>query len=99
MCLRALIFKLLDARARLAPRPGAERPLAATAGAERGTPAPEPRVTPSAATPAPSEAQIRERIAHRAYELFEQRGGEPGHDAEDWARAEREVRAALGSGR
>ena len=52
MCLRALIFKLLDARARLAPRPGAERPLAATAGAERGTPAPEPRVTPSAAPPA-----------------------------------------------
>ena len=27
----------------------------------------------------------------RAYQLFEQRGGEHGHDLEDWLRAEAEV--------
>ena len=31
-------------------------------------------------------------IAMRAYELFEQRGGEHGHDWDDWYRAERELR-------
>ncbi len=30
-------------------------------------------------------------IAHRAYELFKMRGGEPGHDWEDWFRAESEL--------
>lgn len=31
-------------------------------------------------------------IARRAYELYEQRGGEHGHDWEDWFQAERELR-------
>ena len=31
------------------------------------------------------------QIRARAYELFEQRGGEPGHDMEDWLQAEAEV--------
>jgi hypothetical protein len=31
-------------------------------------------------------------VAHRAYELFLERGGEHGHDVEDWLKAEREVR-------
>jgi HSP20 family molecular chaperone IbpA len=30
-------------------------------------------------------------IARRAYELFEKRGGEHGHDWEDWFRAESEI--------
>ena len=30
-------------------------------------------------------------IAHRAYELFEMRGREHGHDREDWIRAEFEL--------
>jgi hypothetical protein len=33
-------------------------------------------------------------IALRAYELFEGRGREPGHDVDDWLRAERELREA-----
>lgn len=37
-------------------------------------------------TPAP------EAIARRAYELFLERGAEPGHDIEDWFRAEAELR-------
>ncbi len=30
-------------------------------------------------------------IAHRAYELFQERGREPGRDLDDWLRAEQEV--------
>jgi hypothetical protein len=32
----------------------------------------------------------RDAIAHRAYELFEERGREMGHDLDDWLRAEHE---------
>ena len=32
------------------------------------------------------------RIAARAYERFLQRGGQHGHDVEDWLAAERELR-------
>jgi hypothetical protein len=32
-----------------------------------------------------------EAIARRAYELFEARGGVPGHELEDWLRAEAEL--------
>jgi hypothetical protein len=31
-----------------------------------------------------------ENIRHRAYEIYLERGGEPGHDLEDWLQAERE---------
>jgi hypothetical protein len=33
----------------------------------------------------------KEDIAHRAYELYTQRGCEPGKDVEDWVRAEKEL--------
>jgi len=36
----------------------------------------------------PSEEEIR----RRAYELYERRGGVPGHEHDDWTRAERELR-------
>jgi len=35
--------------------------------------------------------QVQLAIARRAYELFEMRGGEHGHDWEDWFRAESEL--------
>jgi hypothetical protein len=34
---------------------------------------------------------LQARIARRAYELFEQRGREHGHDREDWLRAEQDI--------
>lgn len=34
---------------------------------------------------------IVEQIRCRAYELYEERGGEEGHDTEDWLRAEAEI--------
>jgi hypothetical protein len=35
-------------------------------------------------------------IAHRAFELFAARGGQHGHDVEDWLRAEHELTRAAG---
>lgn len=32
-------------------------------------------------------------IAHRAYDLYLTRGGEPGHDVDDWLQAELELRS------
>lgn len=36
---------------------------------------------------------IEERIRRRAYELYERRGREDGHETEDWLRAEAELTA------
>lgn len=32
------------------------------------------------------------KIEHRAYELYLDRGSDPGHDFDDWLRAERELK-------
>jgi hypothetical protein len=34
---------------------------------------------------------IFEEVQRRAYDLFERRGSEPGHDVDDWLQAEREI--------
>ena len=39
--------------------------------------------------------EIRDRIAQKAYELFEVRGREPGHEEEDWLKAEQIIRDDL----
>ena len=36
----------------------------------------------------------QERISRRAYEIYLERGAEPGHDLEDWLQAERELAPA-----
>ena len=36
-----------------------------------------------------------ERLARKAYELYQQRGEEPGHDLDDWLLAERLVEEEL----
>ena len=33
----------------------------------------------------------QEKIRYRAYEIYLERGGEPGHDLEDWLQAEHEL--------
>jgi Protein of unknown function (DUF2934) len=35
---------------------------------------------------------VEQRIRRRAYELYEQRGRNDGHDLDDWFRAEEEIR-------
>jgi hypothetical protein len=37
------------------------------------------------------EMEVMDRIRARAYQIFEERGGEFGRDHEDWLRAEEEV--------
>jgi hypothetical protein len=53
-------------------------------------------VTPSPISTLPDKtknptADPQELIRVRAYELFEQRGCEHGHDTEDWIQAEKEI--------
>ncbi len=38
-----------------------------------------------------TEPSYNQQISVRAYELFEQRGREDGHDLDDWLRAESEI--------
>src|SRR5215510_7503458 len=48
------------------------------------------------------DENVQQMIRARAYEIYELRGGQPGREAQDWLRAEREVLAFLvarGSGR
>ena len=46
----------------------------------------------SGRTEAEADAEaIAEQIRCRAYELYEERGREDGHDVEDWLRAEAEI--------
>ncbi|HLK93887.1 MAG TPA: DUF2934 domain-containing protein [Polyangia bacterium] len=59
-------------------------PKAVKAGGSKKT-----DTTASAAKAPPSH----EEIARRAYELYLERGGEHGHDAQDWAQAESELGA------
>ena len=52
----------------------------------------EARTAGKTATAAKERPVSRDEIAKVAYELFEQRGREPGRDCEDWLQAERIVR-------
>ena len=40
-----------------------------------------------------SASTREDKIRRRAYELYVERGGEPGRDIEDWLQAERELTA------
>jgi Protein of unknown function (DUF2934) len=52
-----------------------------------------PRATKKQPTTDISELQEFEyQIRRRAYELYEERGREDGHELEDWLRAEEEIR-------
>jgi DUF2934 family protein len=51
----------------------------------------------SKSLPNPSKQVTDRDIARRAYELFEIRGREHGHDLDDWLQAERELQHALSS--
>ena len=45
-----------------------------------------------------SSSDRTERIARRAFQRHQERGGEHGHDTEDWFEAERELRDRERSG-
>jgi Protein of unknown function (DUF2934) len=43
--------------------------------------------------PQEQPAVPEEAIRSRAHQLYEERGAEPGHDVDDWLRAERELKS------
>ncbi len=57
--------------------------------------------TPSR-SPAPVQQHetpnVEDEIRRRAYELYEQRGKEDGHEVEDWLRAEQEIKQTRSRG-
>lgn len=55
----------------------------------RGSPSGESPESMPSSSAAPGRST--ELIARRAYELFQQRGGEHGYDIDDWLQAEREL--------
>jgi hypothetical protein len=58
------------------------------------TPPPErATLTASVRTKTPSAAELYEEIRRRAYEFYQERGGQHGSHETDWHRAELEVRS------
>jgi Protein of unknown function (DUF2934) len=53
------------------------------------TPSKSPASVQQHENPVPN---IEDQIRRRAYELYEERGMEDGHDVEDWLRAEEEIK-------
>jgi hypothetical protein len=53
--------------------------------------------TPEVAKVTTQTVDIQHAIRARAYELYEQRGGDHGRDCEDWLRAETEVLSHFGA--
>jgi hypothetical protein len=44
-----------------------------------------------------SASTAEQEVRVRAYELYQQRGGEEGHETEDWLQAEREIAGEQGT--
>ena len=51
-----------------------------------------PSTTSAVMEPNAPSLNLEDEIRRRAYELYEQRGGEHGHDVQDWLRAEEEIK-------
>jgi hypothetical protein len=60
------------------------------------TSAPPPDTAASEERSRQSADEHRERVAQRAYERFQARGSEHGHDQDDWLEAERDLSNARG---
>jgi hypothetical protein len=50
-----------------------------------------PKNFPATATKDSRDLELEDQIRHRAYELYEARGREDGHELEDWYRAKEEI--------
>lgn len=70
--------------------PPSQAPESAAAGASSESRSAS--TSPSDGSSSPSDGSSRmSRIARRAYEIYERRGGQQGQELEDWLQAEREV--------
>jgi hypothetical protein len=57
----------------------------------------QPNASPEQPTSQPKPpVPTPEQIQQRAHEIFEARGGAPGHDLDDWLQAEAELKAEIG---
>ncbi len=54
-----------------------------------------PAVRKIAAPSNPTPIDLDDQIRRRAYEIYQERGGTPGQEHEDWLMAEREIRGVL----
>jgi len=50
-----------------------------------------PKKSPTSVTSEPQDLELEDQIRQRAYELYETRGMEDGHEQEDWFRAKEEI--------
>lgn len=67
------------------PHAGRSREMAkATMTPRGGAPVPQ------SAAPTSPESRM-DRISQRAYEIYQRRGGQGGHEMDDWLQAEREI--------
>jgi hypothetical protein len=75
------------------PTATSEPALTADRGREDVTAAepPQPATTPDIDASGTAGAGRMDRIAARAYELYERRGGEHGRELQDWLEAERQI--------
>jgi len=61
------------------------------------TPAQETTIRDAERTAVPADVDAHDRIAERAYQRFEARGGQHGYDVDDWLAAEQELAATAGN--
>ena len=50
-----------------------------------------PKKFPATMTSGPQDIELEDQIRQRAYELYEERGREEGHELEVWYRAKEEI--------
>ena len=54
-----------------------------------------PKKLPANVTSEPQDIELEEQIRLRAYELYETRGRQDGHEMEDWLQAETELKEKM----
>jgi hypothetical protein len=52
---------------------------------------PKMKTSPTSKSAAPEISAANDRIRERAFQIYESRGGEPGHDVQDWLHAEHHI--------
>jgi hypothetical protein len=76
-----------------APAPAVSAPSAVTSSGAAAAPARETRKAAPEARRNIVPINLEEEIRARAYQLYQERGCQPGHENEDWLIAEREIRS------
>ncbi len=52
---------------------------------------PKVKTSPASKSAAPEISATNDRIRARAFEIYQGRGSQPGHDTQDWLRAELQI--------